>query len=162
MQNVGATKTFHSLNCLILCRKATILAVELLNPSEGTMKFRSIMMLSIASVLGVFVAAQPASDYTVPLTEYGQPDLQGVWNFATSIPMQRPTRFGNQEFLTPQEVEQEREKQIVAAAKADAAAAERVVDPDAPEASNDPGGYNDFWFACVMGDQPRYHVPYPQ
>ncbi len=32
----------------------------------------------------------PASNYKVPRTPDGKPDLQGVWNFASSIPLQKP------------------------------------------------------------------------
>ncbi|MDA0687013.1 MAG: hypothetical protein O2948_00090 [Proteobacteria bacterium] len=45
-----------------------------------------------------------AEDYTVPRTQWGQPDLQGVWNFSSEVPMQRPEHFGDREFLTPTEI----------------------------------------------------------
>ncbi len=127
------------------------------------MKFTAIVTLTIPLVFSGFATAQ-SSDYIVPKTEYGQPDLQGVWNFATSIPMERPTRFGNQEFLTAQQIVEEKEKQIAAAAAADAAAALKIVDPDAPEAGTDPGGYNDFWFeAAGIGDTVRTSlIIYPE
>ena len=48
--------------------------------------------------------AKADDDYQVPRTEWGLPDLQGVWNFNSSTPMQRPERFGTQEFLTPEAV----------------------------------------------------------
>ena len=65
------------------------------------MKIKLLLFVStlIASVGWSF--AQTADDYVVPRTEWGQPDLQGVWNFNSSTPMQRPKRFGTQEFLTP-------------------------------------------------------------
>jgi hypothetical protein len=110
------------------------------------------------------VLAQTAEDYAIPLTEHGYPDLQGVWNFATSIPMERPERFGTQEFLTAEQIEEERARIAAAAAAADAAAAERIVDPDAPEATDDPGGYNDFWFeAAGIGEITRTSlIVYPE
>ena len=40
-----------------------------------------------------------AQDYQPPLTEHGQPDLRGVWNFSSRTPLQRPERFGELEFL---------------------------------------------------------------
>ena len=52
--------------------------------------------------------AKADDDYQAPRTEWGLPDLQGVWNFNSSTPMQRPERFGTQEFLTPEEVKQDR------------------------------------------------------
>ena len=40
-----------------------------------------------------------AQDYQPALTEYGQPDLSGVWNFSSNTPLERPERFGETEFL---------------------------------------------------------------
>ena len=43
------------------------------------------------------------SAWKAPRTADGQPDLQGLWTNATSIPMERPTELGAKEFYTPQE-----------------------------------------------------------
>lgn len=45
-----------------------------------------------------------AENYAVPRTQWNQPDLQGVWNFSSEVPMQRPEHFGDREFLTPTEI----------------------------------------------------------
>ena len=120
------------------------------------MKSGLFFLFSITAACSTYAVAQSSTDYAVPRTEYGHPDLQGVWNFATSIPMVRPARFGDQEFLTPEQIVEEKERQATAAATADAAAATLVVDPDAPDAGTDPGGYNDFWFeAAGIGDTVR-------
>jgi len=37
------------------------------------------------------------------LTSDGQPDLQGIWDFGSITPMQRPPEFAGKEFLTEQE-----------------------------------------------------------
>ena len=89
--------------------------------------------------------AQTADDYTVPRTEWDQPDLQGVWSFVSSTPLQRPERFGTREFLTPEEVEADfvRQKRMLDAANA--REAELVVNPEAPDPGS-VGGYNSFWF----------------
>ncbi len=120
-----------------------------------------ILALSV-SVCG-FATAQ-SGDYDAPRTEYGQPDLQGVWNFSSSIPMQRPEQFGEQEFLTPEQIEAAVARQQAAAAAADAAAARLVINPDAPEATSNPGGYNDFWVESAgIGDTVRTsHIVYPR
>ncbi|SVD63906.1 uncharacterized protein METZ01_LOCUS416760, partial [marine metagenome] len=60
-----------------------------------------ISLFLVGSTLITWVSlsfAQTAEDYVVPRTEWGQPDLQGVWNFNSSTPMQRPERFGAREF----------------------------------------------------------------
>jgi hypothetical protein len=44
-----------------------------------------------------------AEGYVSPQTQWGQPDLQGVWNFSSQIPMQRPEEYGNRLFLTEDE-----------------------------------------------------------
>ncbi|MBT3530184.1 MAG: hypothetical protein HOF74_06485 [Gammaproteobacteria bacterium] len=128
------------------------------------MKIQFCLSLAISLTLSGVVAAQSSSDYEVPRTQYGHPDLEGVWNFATSIPMERPERFGEQEFLTPEQIEEEKALRAAAAVAADAAAAQRVLDPDAPDAGSDPGGYNDFWFeAAGIGDVVRTSlVIYPK
>ena len=48
------------------------------------------------TVLGLPAYAQ---DYQPPMTEHGQPDLRGVWNFSSRTPLERPERFGEIEFL---------------------------------------------------------------
>jgi len=108
--------------------------------------------------------AQGDSDYKAPRTQWDQPDLQGVWNFSSSIPMQRPERYGSQEFLTREQIEEAVARQEAAAAAADAAAAQRVVDPDAPPVTSNPGGYNDFWVESAgIGDIVRTsHIVYPE
>ena len=121
------------------------------------MKIKLLLFVStlIASVGWSF--AQTADDYVVPRTEWGQPDLQGVWNFNSSTPMQRPKRFGTQEFLTPEEVEEDRLSREERRVTADAKEAELVLNPEAPEAgASSPGGYNNFWYETAsIGENVR-------
>lgn len=127
------------------------------------MKTRLLLILSLFIGLCGFASAQDNDDYQAPRTVYDQPDLQGVWNFSSNTPMQRPERFGDQEYLTQEQIRAAVERQQAAAAAADAAAAKLVVDPDAPEATDNPGGYNDFWFESAgIGDTVRTsHIVYP-
>ena len=67
-----------------------------------------------ASVIGGHLTAQapaypksPAtnsSTWTVPKTPDGHPDFQGVWDYRTVTPLERPPQFAGKEFLTDQEV----------------------------------------------------------
>ncbi len=65
-------------------------------------------------------------------TAWGDPDLQGVWDYRTVTPMERPEEFEGQEFLTVEE-----------AAELEQRAVERQV--DRPPRTGDPGTYNQFW-----------------
>jgi hypothetical protein len=47
--------------------------------------------------------ALAADPYKAPHTEFGYPDLQGVWTNATITPLQRPDKYGNRSGHTPQE-----------------------------------------------------------
>ena len=59
-----------------------------------------LIFLVIQSSSTVFAA----EEYLVPKTQWGQPDLQGVWNFASNVPTERPEEFGDRQFLTQEEV----------------------------------------------------------
>jgi hypothetical protein len=48
--------------------------------------------------------ATKASTWTAPKTPDGHPDLQGVWDYRTVTPLERPPQFAGKEFLTDQEV----------------------------------------------------------
>jgi len=128
------------------------------------MKTPFLFAFSIVTLVGQASLAQTTDSYEVPRTEYGQPDLQGVWNFSSNIPMTRPSQYGNQEFLTAEQIEEVKARNAAAAAAADAAAARLVIDPEAPEASDNPGGYNDFWIESAgIGDVVRTSlIVYPE
>lgn len=120
------------------------------------MKIKLLILFSTLIAPVALFFAQAAEDYVAPRTEWGQPDLQGVWNFNSSTPMQRPERFGTQEFLTPEEVEQDRIRQQERRTAADAAEAELVLNPQAPPVGESTGGYNNFWYeSASIGENVR-------
>ena len=90
--------------------------------------------------------AQP-SDASAPRTPWGQPDLQGIWDFRTITPMERPEALGDQAFLTAEEaanlereaVDRDTDLLNRAAVRTEAGA---NVDRGADGA---PGAYNNFW-----------------
>ncbi|MDA1093558.1 MAG: hypothetical protein O3A25_09870 [Acidobacteria bacterium] len=101
-----------------------------------------IQVVVVAPVLAALVAlapqvvtAQPSSssETSIPRTSEGRPDLQGVWDFGSVTPLQRPAALAGQEFLTEEDV---------------SALEARAANPvDAPPRPGDPGSYNQFWFA---------------
>ena len=93
------------------------------------------ILIALASVAPVSAVAQPSSSAatSVPRMPDGQPDLQGVWDFGSVTPLQRPAALADKEFLTEEDV-----------SALEAQAAGRV---DRPPRPGDPGTYNQFWFA---------------
>ena len=74
--------------------------------------------------LTIFIAgsnAAMAADDQELTTQWGHPDLQGVWNFSTEVPFQRAEQYGEREFLTAEEI-----AEIQARLEAEAAAGEVV------------------------------------
>src|SRR5262245_24753110 len=45
----------------------------------------------------------PAKAGSTPKTSWGKPDLQGIWSREVDISLERPTKYGNQEFFTDEE-----------------------------------------------------------
>ena len=57
-------------------------------------------VIAVVALMPLFAAAQP----TGPLrTSWGAPDLQGVWDYRTLTPLQRPEELGDKAFLTEEE-----------------------------------------------------------
>ena len=127
------------------------------------MKIKILISFATFLLAGTSAMAQNG-DYRVPRTEWGQPDLEGVWNFSSDVPMQRPQQYGTQQFLTAEQIEERRAQIAANRAAADAAAAQLVLDPEAPEATSNPGGYNDFWIEVAgLGDVVRTsHIIHPE
>jgi hypothetical protein len=57
-----------------------------------------------ASVCVLAIAAPAATNWTVPRTPDGQPDLQGVWLSNSATPLERPKALEGRQFLTDAEV----------------------------------------------------------
>ena len=67
-----------------------------------------VVALVAASCLSPALAAAqepaPAADPATYRTPWGDPDLQGIWSYATFTPLQRPDALAGRELLTPEEV----------------------------------------------------------
>ncbi len=114
-------------------------------------KIMSLILLAIS--YSVALVCYAADDYVVPRTEWGKPDLQGVWNFSSNVPMQRPSRFGERQFLTAEEIAEAQERRAAADANSDAAVPIEGVD----------ASYNDFWVesAGLSEEMRTSHIVYP-
>src|ERR1041384_4853137 len=65
---------------------------------------RSLFLLLLAiATLGPAPAWAQDARYRAPRTDDGQPDLQGVWNFGSGVPLQRPAAFSDKKFFTKEE-----------------------------------------------------------
>ena len=64
------------------------------------------LLVALSGWLPARGAAQtpaPAA-WTAPETPWGDPDLQGIWSFATITPLERPSQFAGRDALTAEEV----------------------------------------------------------
>jgi hypothetical protein len=64
-----------------------------------------VLVAMVAVGLVVPTAGQAPKKYAAPKTPWGDPDLQGVWNDATSTPLQRPGNVGDKGVLSDEEAE---------------------------------------------------------
>ena len=113
-------------------------------------------LLAIGALLIAWTAApaaQPSDGNEIPRDVWGRPSLEGVWNFSSDIPLERPERFGEREFMTAEEVAELRAR----LAASDAASDEAI------PGLGGPGGYNDFWVerAGITDHIRTSHIVYP-
>ena len=93
--------------------------------------------LAVIAIAGL--AAAPATAQDAPRTPWGAPDLQGIWDFRTITPLERPEDLGDQAFYTPEE-----------AATLEREAIERDIElwereAQRTEVGGNVGAYNNFW-----------------
>ena len=108
-------------------------------------RFLASMSVMVAANVVLLIAPDPVTGQastaatktsaagTPPRTPWGEPDLQGIWDFATITPMERPKEQADKEVLTAEE-----------AAELEKQATQRRV--DRPPRAGETGSYNQFWF----------------
>src|SRR3989442_3499662 len=95
----------------------------------------SALIAGIAVVATAALSGQTAAK--TPRTADGHPDLQGVWNFSTITPLERPAEFAGREFLGDEEAKQLEQRTAVQSNRDN-----RGQSADADVAS----AYNEFWW----------------
>ncbi len=94
-----------------------------------------ILFVLLGSLSGLSQATSDESNYEPPQTPWGTPDLQGVWDFRTLTPLERPLEFGDKATLTAEE----------AKVLLDTILPPDRVDEPTGVATQDVEGYNSFW-----------------
>ena len=90
-------------------------------------------LLAIAAIAPATTGAQDESPMEAPRTAWGAPDLQGVWDFRSLTPMERPEELADTETFTAEQAAEFAEDTIRTRSR-DNDTSDRVVP------------YNDFWF----------------
>src|SRR5438093_7306370 len=94
------------------------------------------------AVMLLLPAAAMAQGYKAPRTPDGQPDLQGIWDYRTITPLERPKELGTKAFFTAEEAakyEQEENRRQN----------RDLIDPERRGSLYPRGGvipYNEFWY----------------
>ena len=105
------------------------------------MRCRSFAIAVAVAAAGALLvpAAAGAQTAEAPRTAWGAPDLQGVWDFRSLTPMERPAELADQEVFTSEQAASFSEEILL----------ERSRDQEDAEAAAATGrvvAYNDFWF----------------
>ncbi len=114
---------------------------------ERTVASRTVAAAVALTVLvSVRVLAQEAGDWTQPRTPWGDPDLQGVWRYEGTTPLERPDDLAGRATLTDAELAEiariEAERAANREAGLDGVAVGRRSLEDSPIRGNE---YNIFW-----------------
>ena len=97
--------------------------------------FALLVVLAAGALVPLPAAAQATAEgWEPPRLSDGRPDLQGVWDFRTATPLERPAAIGERTTLTDEEA---------AAVEFGASQFQRAADAPPPDGSV--GAYNAFW-----------------
>src|SRR5215470_16227961 len=99
-------------------------------------RFRLISVVLFTAVFAV-APATAQKKWTLARTPDGQPDLQGVWGFATITPLERPNELAGKQFFTEKEA-LEYEKEFLTRNNRDRR--------DGSAEADVGRAYNDFWW----------------
>jgi hypothetical protein len=111
-------------------------------------------LLSILSITLIALPALAEGAGDTKRTANGKPDLSGVYDAGTVTPVDRPSQFGDNLYLTPEDAKKLEEQTAAFWAQAEASKSEASGDREAPKKGGDGnnqfgaggvGGYNAFW-----------------
>ena len=110
------------------------------------MRHRVLGTVTAALVAAVGLSA-PAAAQDAPRTGWGAPDLQGVWDFRTITPLERPERLGDRAFLTEEEAANLEQEVVDRNVELANRAARRTTVTESVDRGEEgaPGFYNNFW-----------------
>ena len=108
------------------------------------MQTRLLAAVSTTLVLFAWSTAPAAAQEpeAPPRTPWGAPDLEGVWDFRTITPMERPEEFGDREFLTAEESADLEQNVLDRNARLDEPSEIRT---ELLPVGGNVGAYNNFW-----------------
>ena len=111
--------------------------------------------------LGLATVAAQAPGASSLKTEWGEPDLQGIWANKVVVPLERPAEFGNREFKTDSEMKKAEEDLVERAINAGPGRDSRTVDgkPGIGTEKDVARAYNEFWFGDDLTTHQRACVP---
>ena len=101
-------------------------------------------VIAVGLLTPISAAAQSTS---APRTPWGEPDLQGVWDYRTITPLQRPEELADREFLTEEEAVSLERETLDRNERLLTRAPERTAVVGNVDRREDgtPGFYNNFW-----------------
>ncbi len=102
---------------------------------QSPLKLASILVALVSSYFASTPVIADDTPFAPALTPWGTPDLQGVWDFRTLTPLERPLEFGDKAILSANEAK---------------ALLNKILPPDRKDeptgiATQDVEGYNSFW-----------------
>ena len=101
-------------------------------------------VIAVVVLTPAFAAAQ-STNTTPPQTPSGQPDLQGIWDFRSITPLERPEDLSDKAFLTKDEAATLEQEAVDRDIRLWSRPARRT------EAGGGVGAYNNFWFLSEIG-----------
>ncbi len=112
-------------------------------------RFLVIVFVLITIVVGAptDTSAQDSDSAVPPRTSWGAPNLQGVWDFRSITPMQRPEELANKVFLTEEEASNLEQETLARNETLLSRPAQRTEVTESVDRGEEgaPGFYNNFW-----------------